>query len=454
SYLSQIPESELDNFRTALKEQARNKTWETLYKIEEEINKMIRDFPDVKTALTICELLQPSSNSRAKDTPRPQNPFMLYRKDLSKVISKIYKPISVGQSSRLASERWKLLDSDSKLLWSRMSKVAKDLHTGLYPDYKYTPVRNHKKSDKRKGRRCRASSDFSLNNNLDYENIFQYMINNTDNNADAGTSAITNDNDNDRPTKANVNFDHPALKEANGPARVTKIKNTKLKKNNLRNRTTDDDFLFTNNFITQQQQQEQVEQQQQLQRTQQNIFYPFYGSIQEAPTTDATLITSPLLSSSQSATASPTLSFKRKRRCSKSSITQILFNPYSSLLSTQIMPQLSQQASTFLTPNQFSSNPSSSSSLLPITPSTATIIDEHQYLSNYAIMNNTLAMETATVANNFNHNYEDMIFHEYFNDNNDSLSSTTTTTTTTLIDPCLLDETADSLFNLKLDFLN
>nr|CAG8554839.1 6448_t:CDS:2 [Entrophospora candida] len=316
SYLSQIPESELDNFRTALKEQARDKTWETLYKIEEEVNKMIRDFPNVKTALTISELLQPSSNSRAKDTPRPQNPFMLYRKDLSKVISKIYKPISVGQSSRLASERWKLLDSDSKLLWSRMSKVAKDLHTGMYPDYKYTPVRNHKKSDKRKGRRCRAS----------------YMINNTDNNADAGTSAITNDNDNDRPTKANVNFDHPALKEAN-----------------------------------------------------------------EAPTTDATLITSPLSSSSQSATTSPTLNFKRKRRCSKSSITQILFNPYSSLLSTQIMPQLSQQASTFLTPNQFSSNPSSSSSLLPITPSTATIIDEHQYLSNYAIMNNTLAMETATI---------------------------------------------------------
>src|SRR5688572_2532153 len=118
---------------------------ETSY-INEMIKKVIKEFSDTKTNINLLELLSPSSSSRAINIPRPQNRFLLFRKNFSKGLVKANISMTVGESSKFASEYWKHFISDrERSFWHELSKIAKEIHTTKYPNYKYSPVKNHEK---------------------------------------------------------------------------------------------------------------------------------------------------------------------------------------------------------------------------------------------------------------------------------------------------------------------
>jgi hypothetical protein len=68
------------------------------------INDLVNKYGDIKTILTIEELLQPSDQTRSKGIPRPQNTWLLYRKDISKGINKANITSIVGRTSKVASK--------------------------------------------------------------------------------------------------------------------------------------------------------------------------------------------------------------------------------------------------------------------------------------------------------------------------------------------------------------
>ncbi|CAG8447954.1 7704_t:CDS:1 [Acaulospora morrowiae] len=111
-----------------------------------EIQMMVRDiikkYPDVRTTMNLRELWTPSKQSRAKSIPRPQNAFMLLRKDVSREFCKANQSLSVRDSSAIASNRWNKISDDKKQFWIDLAEVCKKLHSYNYPDYKYCPERN------------------------------------------------------------------------------------------------------------------------------------------------------------------------------------------------------------------------------------------------------------------------------------------------------------------------
>ena len=117
--------------------------------LNEMIKKVINEFSETKTNINLLELLSPSSSSRAISIPRPQNRFLLFRKNFSKGLVKANISMSVGESSKFASEYWKHFISDrERSFWHELSKIAKEIHATKYPNYKYSPVKNHEKVTK------------------------------------------------------------------------------------------------------------------------------------------------------------------------------------------------------------------------------------------------------------------------------------------------------------------
>ncbi|RGB37832.1 hypothetical protein C1646_693716 [Rhizophagus diaphanus] len=114
-------------------------------KIFSKINDLINEYNDITINLPIMKLLAPSKLSRAKKTPRPQNLFILYRRNLSKGLCKI-NPKSVGKSSQVASLLWKSISEREREFWRQLSIIAKEKHNSIYSDYKYEPNKKKKRN--------------------------------------------------------------------------------------------------------------------------------------------------------------------------------------------------------------------------------------------------------------------------------------------------------------------
>ncbi|CAG8452068.1 5560_t:CDS:2 [Rhizophagus irregularis] len=114
-------------------------------KIFSKINDLINEYNDITINLPIMKLLAPSKLSRAKKTPRPQNLFILYRRNLSKGLCKI-NPKSVGKSSQVASLLWKSISEREREFWRQLSIIAKEKHNTIYSDYKYEPNKKKKRN--------------------------------------------------------------------------------------------------------------------------------------------------------------------------------------------------------------------------------------------------------------------------------------------------------------------
>ncbi|CAG8587522.1 166_t:CDS:2, partial [Diversispora eburnea] len=104
---------------------------ETL-EVQTMVKAIIKEFADIKTTLTLRELWTPSAQTRAKGIPRPQNAFMLHRKDVSKEFCRARQPLSVCDSSIIASSRWNSYGGREKKFWTDLALVAKTLHSYMY----------------------------------------------------------------------------------------------------------------------------------------------------------------------------------------------------------------------------------------------------------------------------------------------------------------------------------
>ena len=102
-------------------------------KIEQGINELIKEFPNIKTSLSIFELI-----SSSKVSPRPINAFFLFRKDLANRVLKSRKTIKPVILSKKASRIWKSLLDQEKLFWRKLSKISKTLHSLKYPFYRHS----------------------------------------------------------------------------------------------------------------------------------------------------------------------------------------------------------------------------------------------------------------------------------------------------------------------------
>ncbi|CAG8674460.1 uncharacterized protein OCT59_025764 [Rhizophagus irregularis] len=104
------------------------------------IIELINDYSDIKTILNLQELLSPSNTTRSKTIPRPQNPWVLYRKNISKGL--IGLKMSVGDTSAIASCLWEKVTKRESQFWTRLFQITKKIHLIEYPNYKYSPVRS------------------------------------------------------------------------------------------------------------------------------------------------------------------------------------------------------------------------------------------------------------------------------------------------------------------------
>jgi len=116
--------------------------------IKEYFNDIIDKFGSNKTNLNLLTLLSPSNKSRATNIPRPQNPFMLFRRNFSKGLVQAEISMKVGESSVMSSKVWRKMPLNEKKFWFELSKLAKKIHEFKYPSYKYMPVKFQDKNIK------------------------------------------------------------------------------------------------------------------------------------------------------------------------------------------------------------------------------------------------------------------------------------------------------------------
>ncbi|GBB97174.1 hypothetical protein RclHR1_02930023 [Rhizophagus clarus] len=93
--------------------------------------------------LPIKELIAPlPKKSRTSKVPRPQNPFVIYRRDTQAKLM-VEKGSKFGSKldfvSRVASKNWKNASSEIRNIYSFLAQMAKKVHEETYPDYVYQP---------------------------------------------------------------------------------------------------------------------------------------------------------------------------------------------------------------------------------------------------------------------------------------------------------------------------
>jgi hypothetical protein len=112
-------------------------------KIKQLIIEFVNTYGDFKTILSIQDLLSSSKETRSKSIPRPQNAWVLFRKNLSKRLK-----LSVGETSGIASYLWKKKSERESRFWRALYKIIKEIHAAENPDYIYKPNRINNRNKK------------------------------------------------------------------------------------------------------------------------------------------------------------------------------------------------------------------------------------------------------------------------------------------------------------------
>src|SRR4051794_13117241 len=109
--------------------------------------------PPYQLTLTIEELLAPSkrkSNSSKSPPPRPQNVFILFKKDLTARLKRekpsFAKKLQLSDSSKIAKSVWDTQPSEVKQFFQVLYFACVEKHKEMYPNYKYCPKRSNKQS--------------------------------------------------------------------------------------------------------------------------------------------------------------------------------------------------------------------------------------------------------------------------------------------------------------------
>lgn len=82
--------------------------------------------------------------------PRPRNAFILFRQHHHKLLIDEWTVQGVeiphnSKISKILGIKWKALSGDEKIYWEEMARKEKSDHEKKYPDYRYKPIRKHKK---------------------------------------------------------------------------------------------------------------------------------------------------------------------------------------------------------------------------------------------------------------------------------------------------------------------
>ncbi|CAG8477063.1 37121_t:CDS:1, partial [Racocetra persica] len=128
-------------------------------------NEFLNDSPPYQLTIGIDELISPPKNSRkatnfrknpySSSPPRPQNAFVLFRRDFSAKLKLKEMKTSNGDVSRLASEEWSKQPKEVLRFFEFLENLAKDRHKKIYPDYSYSP----KRKSKSKNNTCRKNNE-------------------------------------------------------------------------------------------------------------------------------------------------------------------------------------------------------------------------------------------------------------------------------------------------------
>ncbi|KAG1445792.1 hypothetical protein G6F56_009791 [Rhizopus delemar] len=111
--------------------------------------------------------------------PRPLNCFLIYRNEMQKEILEQCPGANHRDLSKIIAKRWREATELEKEPFRIKSRIAKQEHTRMYPDYKYAPKR--KETPKRAYIRKRQHEKFtsrSIERNLLMESIFGHEVDN------------------------------------------------------------------------------------------------------------------------------------------------------------------------------------------------------------------------------------------------------------------------------------
>ncbi|RIA94040.1 hypothetical protein C1645_760975 [Glomus cerebriforme] len=116
--------------------------------VEQIISDTIDEATQIKikkhTTLPLPELITPSVNVRTVKNPRPQNSFVIYRRNVQAEIAKEKGTTAAGRLdfvSKFAAKKWKQESQEVKELYGFLAACAKKVHDYMYPGYVYQPKR-------------------------------------------------------------------------------------------------------------------------------------------------------------------------------------------------------------------------------------------------------------------------------------------------------------------------
>jgi hypothetical protein len=84
---------------------------------------------------------------RNSGPPRPQNPFILYRRDKVKKHETDYAGLKSSEVSKIVGGMWNNETPDVKILFEALARLSEKAHSRKYRDYRYKPKQRKPKND-------------------------------------------------------------------------------------------------------------------------------------------------------------------------------------------------------------------------------------------------------------------------------------------------------------------
>ncbi|KAJ1984825.1 slightly ste11-like protein [Dimargaris cristalligena] len=124
------------------------------------------NFYQLPQALSTVGPMKSKARAKEEKIGRPHNSFMLYRKDMQKLVIKDNPNMNQKIVSKKVGEMWKNAPESVKEHYGRLAEQAKEEHKKKYPNYKYNPRRTDKHAKKRE------RMDLALATGGQYEPMF------------------------------------------------------------------------------------------------------------------------------------------------------------------------------------------------------------------------------------------------------------------------------------------
>ncbi|RIB12190.1 MATA-HMG, partial [Gigaspora rosea] len=70
---------------------------------------------------------------------RPQNAFILYRKDIQSEIVKENPNVKLEQISKIVGEKWANASDETKNRYTILAELCNRVHRDIFPNYKFIP---------------------------------------------------------------------------------------------------------------------------------------------------------------------------------------------------------------------------------------------------------------------------------------------------------------------------